>query len=317
MVRPTAPMNPMNLRTLGTLAASLGLPLAFSGATPATPPTEEWPMIEPAVVIADGFQSTGWAEYQWRNDAWEPTRRQERSHDGQGRLTTIREESWFMDKWQVSNVETMSYDEADRLVEKIRQEAVGNSLHNRGRHTYEHRPDNTITVDLAAWSQEQRWLPLSQEILLFDDAGRLVEHTTQSRQGNLTRGQFFVRHHYDAAGRRTQLLRQRDQGGRWVDAERVDYIHDEAGRLKEAAWVVMGRGQWTPGVQITHEYDAAGRRSISNRHTRGPNDGFEVASRLVHGYDEDGNEVERVSQQLRDGVWIDARKETYSVRPLP
>ena len=307
----------MDLRTLGTLAVSLSLPLGLSGATPSSPPTEEWPAVEPAVVIAEGFQPTGWAEFQWRNDRWEPTRRQEKSYDQQGRLTTIREESWFMDKWQVSHVETMAYDEAGRLVEKLRQETIANSLRNRGRHTYEHRPDQTIVSDLAAWSHEQRWLPLTQEIFLYDDAGRWVSHTTQSRQGNLTRRQFFVRHVYDAAGRLTQRHRQRDQGGRWVDAERVDFTYDELGRLTRAAWFVMGRGQWTPGIQITHEYNAAGRRSITNRHTRGPTDGFVVSSRLVFGYDQHGNEVERVSQQPRDGGWIDGRKETYSFRPLP
>lgn len=307
----------MHLRTLGTLAASLSWPLVLPAATPLSPPSEEWPAVEPAVVVADGFQPTGWAEFQWRNDRWEPTRRQEKSYDQRGRLTAIREESWFMEKWQVSHVETMTYDEAGRLIEKLRQETIGNSLRNRGRHTYEHRSDKTIMMDLAAWSHEQRWLPLAHEIFLYDDAGRWVSHTTQSRQGNLTRRQFLVRYLYDAAGRLTQRQRQRDQGGRWVDAERVDFTYDTVGRLTRAAWVVMGRGQWTPGLHITHEYNAAGRRSISHRHTRGPADGFEVTSRLVFSYDERGNEVERVSQQLRDGVWVDARKESYAVRPLP
>jgi hypothetical protein len=301
------------LLTIVVADATLG------AATPAIPPADDWPPLEPARVMATGFAPDGWEEFQWRDGAWEPTRRLKVEYDDQDRRREERHESWFMEQWRVSQLDTLSYDADGRLEQKLRQESVGVTLQDRARYTYAHRDDAEIHETLEARTPDGRWQPLGLEIYRFDDAGRLVEHASHRRHGNLTRGVTLMLPRYDAAGRRAMLLRQRDQGGRWVDAEKIEFGYMDDGRLETVALFVIGKGgpDWFEGVRLTHEFDEHGRRTITNRYTRGPTDGLEINSRISHAYDEHGNESERVFQQLRDGAWVDMRKEIYTTRAVP
>jgi hypothetical protein len=77
---------------LCSLLTPLTIVSLAGAATLSPPPAEEWPPVDPPLTVANGFQQTGWAESQWRNDTWEPTQRRELSYDAKARLVSVRNE---------------------------------------------------------------------------------------------------------------------------------------------------------------------------------------------------------------------------------
>jgi hypothetical protein len=87
--------------------------------------------------------------------------------------------------------------------------------------------------------------------------------------------------------------------------------YDPAGRLVEVSMLVAKKGRpWAEALKLSHEYDPSGRRVASVTQGLGRSGRLEDTMREQYAYDRDDNQMETLFQSMRNGMWIDGRKET-------
>lgn len=274
----------------------------------AVPP--EWPRLDVDPVVQPEFRPRAWAEFQWNNGRWEPTRRHERTYDAAGRLASITYASLLGADWRPSRRETLRYNDAGQHIETLVEESLGPALRNHSRYSYRYENGRLVEEFFEGWSAAQAWTPFRRTTFTLNASGRREQEIARGAQPQAVGTRIVLS--YDQAGRLLEETRQHEKGKTWVDADRVRRRYDATGRLLDVTMLVVRGSASVEALKLTHDIDAAGRRVATVTQGQGPGGTLRDTMRQLYTYDADGNQTETLFQGWSNGTWTDGRKETIA-----
>lgn len=207
-----------------------------------------------------------------------------------------------------------SYDESQRLTEKIEQKwvAIGAwSNHRRYTHAYE-AESRRVTIVMQYW-QNGRWNNATRDIELYDTEDNLISRTREiwdeTDEWVPEQRDIFT---YTNDNRLTESRSQRRSGnGTWYYSHRFTYSYDDNGYVIDETYHQWSRNRWNIIYQITNEYtetglrterityDMRGRRFIRDKAYRYEYDG------------ETNNMMLQTTRRWTGGSWEDVKEERY------